>query len=257
MEDKYIEIDLSLIDEPFTAMRTVIDRDEVERLAVSIRAEGLINPITVRPKGERYEVVAGHRRLLACRIAPLWKIICVIRELSDEQVFNIMSAENLAREDVNPLDQAIHIGRLVGDDESKIPEIAKRLHYSEEWVKSRLEILTYPEYMLPHIASGVLKLGVAQWLAKVESDFWRQQYVEQATNQGMSVLQARYLHDQCAMGLMPDPAALPPEDITSANNAPRLARVTCERCNGIAIEPNFTLVYVHKECPTNSIDTDS
>lgn len=245
------KIKLELIDEPAEAMRSGIDRESIDTLAESIRSEGLINPITVRPIGDRYEVVAGHRRLLACRVAPLYDIPCVIRDLTEEQVFNVMSAENLAREDVNPVDQAIHIGRLVGDDEAKIPDVAKRLHYSEDWVRSRLEILTYPDYVLPHIASGTIKLGVATWLMQIESEFWRKQYVEQAVKHGMSIVQARYLHDQSAMGLCPDPGAEPPEGSPLAVSRQRLASAQCAICGQTATEPNLTLVYVHKECPVN------
>ena len=142
--DKLLTLKLELIDEPPQAMRTEIEPEAIRVLAESIREDGLINPITVRPVGKRYEVVAGNRRLLACRQAPLYDVPCVVRELTDDQVFNIMSAENLAREDVDPVDQAIHIGRLVGEDESKIPDIARRLHYSEQWVRGRLAILSYP-----------------------------------------------------------------------------------------------------------------
>jgi len=250
--DSQKTINLQFIDEPVSAMRTQIDPDAVRLLADSIRIDGLINPITVRPIGDRFQVVAGHRRLLACRQAPLYDVPCVVRDLTDEQVFNVMSAENLAREDVNPVDQAIHIARLIGDDESKISEVAKRLHYSDQWVKDRLEILEYPEYMLPHIASGILKLGVASWLSKIVSDFWREQYVNQAVTQGMSVTQARYLHDQSAMGLMPDPGSLPPVDDSPEAQKARLMKMPCEACGGVAVEPNLKLVWIHVECPKPS-----
>lgn len=255
MNDEQKTIKLELIDEPPQAMRTEIDPENVRLLAESIRADGLINPITVRPVGGRFEVVAGHRRLLACRQAPLYDVPCVVRSLSDEQVFNVMSAENLAREDVNPLDQAIHIARLVAGDKTKIPEIAKRLHYSIAWVESRLEILTYPEDMQEAIASGHLKLGVATWLAKIQSNFWREQYVAQAITAGMSVLQARYLHDQSAMGLCPDPDSLPPPADTEEARAARLMRMPCAACGVEAVEPNLQMVWVHKECP-NDDDTN-
>lgn len=255
MNDEQKTIKLELINEPPQAMRTEIDPENVRLLAESIRIDGLINPITVRPVGERYEVVAGHRRLLACRQAPLYEVPCVVRELTDAQVFNVMSAENLAREDVNPLDQAIHIARLIGGDTSKIPEVAKRLHYSEAWVESRLEILTYPEEMQMAIASGHLKLGVATWLARIESNFWREQYVAQAITAGMSVLQARYLHDQSAMGLCPDPSDLPPMLDTPEARHARLMRMDCIKCAEIATEPNLIMTWMHKECPDKPADT--
>jgi ParB family chromosome partitioning protein len=249
MNDEQRNVHIELIDEPPLAMRTEIDPEAIRSLAESIRTDGLINPITVRPIEARFQVVAGHRRLLACRQAPLYQVPCVIRNLTDEQVFNVMSAENLAREDVNPVDQAIHIARLIGDDDARIPDVAKRLHYSEEWVRGRLAILEYPEELLPHIANGTIKLGVAQHLAGINSAFWREQYIKQAVTQGMSVIQARYVHDQAAMGLMPDPADIPDSSDISGTHTPRLMRSRCEKCGGEAVEPNLTLVYIHRECP--------
>ena len=181
-----------LIDDPVNPMRSDIDRDKIFELAESIKREGLINPITVRPvhvKGcaheedlppckegclrpgdNRYEVVAGHRRFMACKIANVGEISCVVRELTDEQAMEIMAHENLFRQDIDPVDEAIFLGRLVGEDETKISDIATKMSRSEQWVRDRLEILAYPDYMLAPIKTGELKLGVAKWLGVIDDD---------------------------------------------------------------------------------------
>src|SRR3990167_7076615 len=100
------EIYTDIIDDPVHAMRSDIDRAELFELADNIKQNGLINPITVRPVGNRYEVVAGHRRLSACKIAGKIKITCVVRALTDAEGFAIKAAENLERVDVDPVDEA-------------------------------------------------------------------------------------------------------------------------------------------------------
>jgi ParB family chromosome partitioning protein len=249
-EIKYINA--ADISDPENPMRSEIDRERVYDLADSIRREGLINPITVRPKGSRYEVVAGHRRFVACRIANVIEIPCVVRDLTDDQAQDIMAHENLERQDVDPVDEALFLGRLVGEDDAKIPNVAERLNRSVQWVRDRLEILTYPEYMIVAIRDGTLKLGVAAWLAPIDDDFWRKQYVNNAIGQGMSVLQARYLHDQYAMGVTPKSTDILPDESELARGAPAAPRAPCAACGKIAVDPNLQNVFIHKVCPSES-----
>lgn len=246
-------INAGQIDEPHDPMRTKIDRDAVWELSESIKRQGLINPITVRPVGERFEVVAGHRRFTACKIAGVISIPCVVRTLDDEAVQDIMAAENLERQDVNPVDEALFLGKMIGEDTTKIKEIALRLNRSEQWVNDRLEILTYPEYMIEQIQTGALKLGVASWLGAIEDDFWRKQYVDSAIRQGMSVTQARYLHDQWKMGVTPSSDNLFPDVSEISNGAVPAARANCAACGRIAIDPNLQNVFIHRECPSDEV----
>jgi ParB/RepB/Spo0J family partition protein len=107
------ELFLGDIDLPQENMREHVDRDELFELVEDIKKNGLINPITVRPKNNRYELVAGQRRYLAHLHGKILKIKCVVRELSDEEALAIMTSENLSRVEVNPVDEAKHVTRLV------------------------------------------------------------------------------------------------------------------------------------------------
>lgn len=238
-----------LIDDPKMAMRTGMDRDELDDLAQSIKQTGLINPITVRPKGERFEVVAGHRRLAACRIAGVVDISCVVKELSDSAVFDIMAQENLFRTDVDPVDEAIFIGRLINELNMSIDDVAKKTNRSVAWVNERLDILEYPDYMLEAVKTGRLKLGVAKNLATIQNETYRKMYIDQAVNFGMSVRQAEYIKAQDEMGLLKGESSDIPDnsDLTSKEAAP--VKAVCARCGEMAISPNLKLVYVHVKCP--------
>lgn len=246
-EVKYIRSDL--IDEPKMAMRTDMDRDALDELAQSIKQTGLINPITIRRKGERYEVVAGHRRLAACRIAGVVDISCVIKDLSDEAVFNIMAQENLFRADVDPVDEAIFIGKLLNEMNLTIDQIAEKTNRSIAWVEDRLDILDYPKYMIVPIKQGRLKLGVAKNLGAIKNEVIKKMYIDQAVNYGMSVRQAEYIKAQDDMGLLEGEAVSVPDQADLPANEPPAARAVCAKCGEIAVSPNLKNVFIHVKCP--------
>lgn len=136
--------------------------NELEELAVSIEKNGLINPITVRPKGKSFELVSGERRYRACKINDIKEIPATIRELTDEQAFDIQIVENLQREDVHPLDEAAGILQMLDSGRYDVKEIAVRLGKSETFVTRRL--------LLNDLVAGIKeafyddKLGVGQAL---------------------------------------------------------------------------------------------
>jgi len=240
-----------LIDDPKMAMRTGMDRDKLDELADSIKKTGLINPITVRKIGERFEVVAGHRRLAACRIAGVVDIACVVKEISDEAVFDIMAQENLFREDVDPVDEAIFVGRLTNEKNMSVDDIAKAVNRSVQWVCDRLDILEYPENMLAAIRDGRLKLGVAKNLWQLTNDAIRKMYIDQAITYGMSGRQSEYILAQDKMGiLVGEKVEVPNAEDLQPGEQPK-ARAICAKCGQVAIDPNLQMVFIHKECPNH------
>lgn len=266
-----IEIYADRIDEPTDPMRSDMDRDKIDDLANSIKQQGLIQPITVRPvaphppgditftecqcedcrsgKNDRYEVVAGHRRFKACAIAGVVKIPCIVKELSDADVLAVRAHENLFRDDINPVDEAIYIGKIIGDDDEKIPDLARQLNRSVAWVHDRLNILTYPDYFLPAVRDKKISLGVASFLSAIQDEVYRKMFFDSAITNGMAVWQAEHYFRQWEAGIFKEGVEiLPPED--GADRPPRaLIKVNCARCGQVATEPNFHSVFVHLECP--------
>ena len=186
------EIFTDRIDDPSSPMRSELDRAALFELADNIKQNGLINPITVRPVGDRYEVVAGHRRLSACKIAGLIKLKCVVRELSDNEVFAIKAAENLERADVDPVDEANFIKAYITQTDQTISQVAKALRRSVAYVETRLMIGLMPDYMQTYIKHGDLKLGAALALVQITDDVRRHVWVDMAVRDGVSVAQAEY-----------------------------------------------------------------
>lgn len=192
MTENIQEIFTDMIDDPAHAMRSDLDRNALFELADNIKQNGLINPITVRKVGDRFEVVAGHRRLGACKIAGKIKIPCVVRELNDSEVFAVMAAENLERADVDPVDESNFIAKYILQTGQTIPQVAKTLRRSVAYVETRLAVGNMPDYMKEYIKRGELKLGAALFLVQITNDNMRRVWVDMAVRDGVSVAQAEY-----------------------------------------------------------------
>ncbi len=227
MPDIVQEISTDRIDDPAQAMRTELDRDALWELADNIKQNGLINPITVRPVGDRFEVVAGHRRLSACKIAGKVMVACVVRTLTDQETFEIKAAENLERADVDPVDEAIFIADYIKQTGKTPEEVAKRLRRSENYVYTRLAVGAMPDYMQAYIKSGQLKLGAALALIQITDDITRRTWVDMAVRDGVSVAQAEYWLHGWKMNQLPGGqlSSTPPGDFEPG--APRVVKFRC------------------------------
>jgi ParB family transcriptional regulator, chromosome partitioning protein len=201
------------IADPEHAMRSELDRNGLFELADNIKQNGLINPITVRPKNGMYEVVAGHRRFSACKINGMVRIPCVIRELNDKEAFSIMTAENLERQDVDPVDEAEHLARHIELTGESPIEVAKSIRRSVQYVETRLAVGQMPDYMKDYLRNGDLKLGAALALYQIEEDDIRRVWVDMAVRDGVSVAQAEYWLHGYKVGKIPGVASstTPPE----------------------------------------------
>ncbi len=239
--------------EPIVPMRDAMDRDKLDALASSIKSEGLINPLTVRPVGDKFEIVAGHRRFKACLIAGVINIPCVVIELDDKKTFAIRAAENLFRSDLDPIEEAISLAQYIGEDETKIPEAANLVHQSVQWVEDRLNILTYPEYLIAGIKLGKISLGVAKWLGRIEDEVYRKMFCEQAINHGLAIWQAETYYRQWEAGVFKNSSEIIPAADDLERPAPAKVRTTCARCTLLAEEPNLQNVFIHRECPPESV----
>lgn len=236
--------------DPIDPMRTDMDRDELYQLAENIKQNGLINPITVRPvewcedhkcslfkgnidhhtckRGTRYEVVAGHRRFTACKIAGKIRIECVIRELTDGEVFSVKAAENIERAEVDLLDESKFITEYMNVTGKTIPEIAKALNRSTSYVTSRLQIGLMPPYMQQGLKDGSLKLGVALKLNEITDEKIREVWTGMAIRDGISVAQADYWLHGWRLNQLPGGSSteIPPEGFTEAT--PQSIKFKCD-----------------------------
>jgi len=125
--------------------RKSFDEKALEELAASIKEHGILEPLVVRQVNGSYELVAGERRLRAAKLAGLDKVPVVVKDLTDQEVREIMLLENLQRQDLNPIEEALALKALLEESNITQAELGKRLGKSQAWVANRLRLLEAPE----------------------------------------------------------------------------------------------------------------
>lgn len=143
----------------------------VRELVLSIREHGLIQPITVRPMNSGFEVVAGHRRLKACKLLRWKRIPCTVRSLSDKAAFEIQLVENIQRESLDPIEEAESFKKYVLDyGWGGVSHLARVISKSEQYVSGRIQILRLPEGILTEIAQKNLSVSHAIELINLDEN---------------------------------------------------------------------------------------
>ena len=145
--------------------RTRMDPGSLEELAASIKAQGLIQPISVRPVGAgRYEIIAGERRWRASQIAGLTEVPVLIREIPDENALAMSLIENIQREDLNPLEEATGIQRLLDEFGMTHQQAADALGRSRSATSNLLRLLQLAKPVQDMLMAGDLEMGHARAL---------------------------------------------------------------------------------------------
>lgn len=167
---KLMMISLHLIDPSKTNPRKEFNKAKLEELAKSIKEHGLINPITLRPVGKRYELVAGERRWRAGKLAKLTELPAMVSELDDKAVLEVQVIENLQRDDISPLEEAVGYEGLVKKHGYTPETLAARIGKSASYVHKRVKLTTLPAKAKTMLADGSLPLSHALLLARVHPD---------------------------------------------------------------------------------------
>lgn len=161
-----------------TNPRRRIDETTIESLAASIKTQGILEPLIVREKGKKYEIVCGERRYRAAQVAALTELPCLIRKLSDEQVLDIQIHENLHREDVHPMDEAYGYQFLKEALGCDVKELALRVGKSEGYVLNRLKLNQLIKEAQKDVDDGLLPLVFALEIAKYTPEIQKIVYGE-------------------------------------------------------------------------------
>jgi len=164
----YRDLPLDLIDADHQDNdRFALDPDALRELADSIRAVGLINPIAVAQHGDRFHLIAGYRRLEACRLIGLDPVPAVIRDTPPERHVSVRLAENLTRANLSPVEEARTLQRLIQQHHHPPEQLATTLNRSTNWIQHRLALANYPEPVLEALHRKAISLAVADELALV------------------------------------------------------------------------------------------
>lgn len=149
--------------------RTRMDAGSLEELAASIRAQGVMQPIIVRPVGDnRHEIIAGERRWRAAQIAELDEVPVIIREIPDEAALAMSLIENIQRENLNPLEEALGIQRLIDEFGMTHQQAADAVGRSRPATSNLLRLLHLPEPVRELLMAGDIEMGHARALLAVD-----------------------------------------------------------------------------------------
>ncbi len=179
--------------------RRSIQAQPLEELAASIRANGVIQPIVVRPlagnsaDGIRYEIVAGERRWQAAKLAGLTEIPVVVRGLSDSEAVAVALIENIQREELTPAEEARALQRLIGEFTLTHQQVADAVGRSRAAVTNLIRLLDLPAGVVALIDGKAISMGHARALLGLEDDAERVRLAEAVAERGLSVRETENL----------------------------------------------------------------
>lgn len=186
-ENSILYVDINDISPNAVQPRRNFDPEKIKELADSIVEHGLIQPVVLRRKGSRFELVAGERRWRAAREAGLKSIPALVRSLDERQNMLLAIIENTQREDLNPIEEAEAIRRLAEDYELTQEEIAKSLGKSRPYIANAVRLLKLPEEIKGMVSEGSLSAGHARALIAIESEETQISLARRAASESLSV----------------------------------------------------------------------
>jgi ParB family transcriptional regulator, chromosome partitioning protein len=173
--------------------RTSFDPGRLLELANSIQANGVIQPVIVRRKADHYELIAGERRLRAAKLAGLTEVPAVIQDYADERLLEVALVENIQREDLNPLETAQALDRLVREMHLSHEEIATRTGKDRTTVTNMIRLLRLPADVQLLVAERRISMGHARAILGLPTPELQTQLAEKTAAQGYSVRQVERL----------------------------------------------------------------
>ena len=185
---------IHLVDPNREQPRRSFDEEALKELAASIRAVGVLQPIIVAPSGERYTIIAGERRYRASRLAELTEIPAIVRDWDEQTRLEAALIENLQRDDLNPVEEAMGVRRLMDEAGLTQEKVAERLGKSRPAVANLLRLLTLPESVRQLLIEGKLSAGHARALVTVDP----RRQVQLANLTGQQGWSVRQLERICA-----------------------------------------------------------
>jgi len=226
------EVDLSLIDEPRGSIRIEIEDEALSELAQSISESGLHQPIILRKKGDRFEVVFGHRRYLAHKKLDLSHIKAIVRKMSDQEAAVSRATENLSRVDLTPVEEAATYKDLIDNHGMSIEQVAVKMAKTPGTIKRRMDILKMHPLLQQAVHRKQISMSVAEELWPISDATDLEYYLMFAIENGATREVARAWCKEwkdLQRRKQVEPAG---DTVERAPNEPRPIYISCEICAG-------------------------
>ncbi|MEZ5345640.1 MAG: ParB/RepB/Spo0J family partition protein [Pyrinomonadaceae bacterium] len=183
----FLELDIDLIDPNSEQPRKNFPETELEELTQSVRANGIVQPIVVRRQGKKYQIVAGERRWRAAQRAGLARVPAVIREVSDEKLLELALIENIQRQELNPIEEALAYKKLIENLGITQEEVAGRVGKTRTFITNYLRLLKLPKQITSYVEDGTLSVGHARALLALDDKSAQLELVSKIINSALSV----------------------------------------------------------------------
>jgi ParB family transcriptional regulator, chromosome partitioning protein len=191
--ERALEVDIDRLRPNKFQPRAQMDDGRIEELARSIRSNGVIQPIIVRKAENGYEIVAGERRWRASQRAGLLKVPIVVRDIPDDKLLAVALIENIQREDLNPIEEAVAYRRLADEFGLTQEQIAESVGKDRSSVANYVRLLKLPDAIRDHVASGTLSMGHARALLGLQDSGAQLRVGEDVVERGLSVRETESL----------------------------------------------------------------
>jgi ParB family transcriptional regulator, chromosome partitioning protein len=166
--DELLDLDLDLIEPNSEQPRTRFTEENLEELAQSIRANGIVQPIVVRRRGARYQIVAGERRWRAAQRAGLQKIAAVVKDVTDEKLLELALIENIQRQELNPIEEAKAFKNLINTVGLTQEMVAERVGKNRTVITTSLRLLKLPDEVQKLIEEEKISAGHGRALLMID-----------------------------------------------------------------------------------------
>lgn len=193
LEHDLMDLDIERIDPADAQPRGVFREDKLEELASSIRHNGIIQPLVVRRTGERFQIIAGERRWRAAQKAGLHKVPCIVKEVSQDNVWELSLIENIQREELNPIEEANAYKNLLEKRDLTQEEVAQRVGKDRSSITNALRLLKLPLEVQKLVEEGKLSMGHARALLSFDSAETQIRFAKEITTRSLSVRETEQL----------------------------------------------------------------
>jgi ParB family chromosome partitioning protein len=208
-----LQVDLDLLAPNAFQPRSQFDDTRLDELAQSIKANGLIQPIIVRRRGQRYEIIAGERRWRAAQRAGLLKVPVIVRDTPDEKLLEVALIENVQRENLNPIEEAQAYRRLTDEFGMTQEQVAAAVGKDRASVANYLRLLKLPENVRDEVARGALAMGHARAILGLEAADAQVRAAREIVDRGLSVRETETLVRKLSAPPEPRVKARPAPDV--------------------------------------------
>ena len=177
-DENLLTVDLDKLMAREDQPRKSFDDDSLKELANSIKADGVIQPIVVRKVDDRYEIIAGERRFRASKLAGLEKVPVVVKNVNDRKARELALVENIQREDLNPIEEAISLKTLMEEYKLTQQELSDIIGKSRSYIANNLRLLNLSDHIKEYLIRGELSPSHGRTLLSLETDEGRNKYLD-------------------------------------------------------------------------------